>query len=123
MPAIPVRVRLAATALLVVLLIHFSAVQLSPESTYAKKTSIWRNTGTTLGDDRAAVEQLYNGGGAGGGVAGQLSNSTGHGTGAKGKGSARRAKAAFVILARNSDLWSIMESIRFMEDRFNRKYK
>ncbi|ODN76704.1 hypothetical protein L202_05338 [Cryptococcus amylolentus CBS 6039] len=31
----------------------------------------------------------------------------------------RRAKAAFVILARNSDLWQILDSMRQMEDRFN----
>ncbi|TYJ59211.1 hypothetical protein B9479_000200 [Cryptococcus floricola] len=31
----------------------------------------------------------------------------------------RRAKAAFVILSRNSDLWQILDSMRQMEDRFN----
>ncbi|WVQ74575.1 hypothetical protein IAR50_004176 [Cryptococcus sp. DSM 104548] len=31
----------------------------------------------------------------------------------------RRAKAAFVILSRNSDLWDILDSMRQMEDRFN----
>ncbi|KAL7424052.1 hypothetical protein Q5752_001637 [Cryptotrichosporon argae] len=31
----------------------------------------------------------------------------------------RKANAAFVVLARNSDLWPIIESMRQMEDRFN----
>lgn len=31
----------------------------------------------------------------------------------------RRANAAFVVLARNSDLWQFLESMRQMEDRFN----
>jgi len=31
----------------------------------------------------------------------------------------RRAKAAFVVLARNSDLWDLTYSIKQMEDRFN----
>ena len=34
----------------------------------------------------------------------------------------RKASAAFVILARNSDLKSIVESIKHVEDRFNRKF-
>lgn len=34
----------------------------------------------------------------------------------------RRANAAFVILARNSDVWEIVASIRGMEDRFNARY-
>lgn len=34
----------------------------------------------------------------------------------------RKANAAFVILARNSDLKSIIESIKHVEDRFNRKF-
>jgi len=33
-----------------------------------------------------------------------------------------RANATFVTLARNSDIWDIAESIRHIEDRFNRKY-
>lgn len=37
-------------------------------------------------------------------------------------GSYERANATFVTLARNSDLWSIVESIRHVEDRFNNKY-
>ncbi|SCV03350.1 LAMI_0H07448g1_1 [Lachancea mirantina] len=32
-------------------------------------------------------------------------------------------KACFVSLVRNSDLWSIVESIRHVEDRFNNKFK
>ena len=35
----------------------------------------------------------------------------------------RRANAAFVVLARNGDLAGILESIKQMEDRFNKKYK
>ncbi|KAK9897839.1 glycosyltransferase family 15 protein [Cystobasidium minutum MCA 4210] len=66
----------------------------------------------TLGDERKAVEGLYHDGSGN-----PLSNTT-----SDGQGPQRRAKAAFVVLARNSDLWSIMESIRFMEDRFNRKF-
>lgn len=31
----------------------------------------------------------------------------------------RKAKAVFVVLARNSDLWEIAPSIKQMEDRFN----
>lgn len=33
-----------------------------------------------------------------------------------------RMNATFVTLARNSDLWDIVESIRMVEDRFNRNY-
>ncbi|ODV61490.1 glycosyltransferase family 15 protein [Ascoidea rubescens DSM 1968] len=33
-----------------------------------------------------------------------------------------RIKATFVTLARNSDLWSLAESIRAVEDRFNNKF-
>ena len=35
----------------------------------------------------------------------------------------RKANAAFVILARNSDLSGILESIKQMEDRFNKKFQ
>jgi hypothetical protein len=31
----------------------------------------------------------------------------------------RKAKAVFVVLARNSDLWALLESMKQMEDRFN----
>lgn len=34
-----------------------------------------------------------------------------------------RANATFVSLARNEDLWELIESIRAVEDRFNRKFK
>ena len=37
-------------------------------------------------------------------------------------GSATKANATFVILVRNSELWSIVRSIRSVEDRFNRKF-
>jgi alpha 1,2-mannosyltransferase len=37
--------------------------------------------------------------------------------------STRKANAAFVVLARNSDLPGIMESIKQMEDRFNKKFQ
>ncbi|KAK9235302.1 nucleotide-diphospho-sugar transferase [Lipomyces kononenkoae] len=33
-----------------------------------------------------------------------------------------RANATFVTLARNVDIWSLVKSIRHVEDRFNRKY-
>ncbi|SCU88134.1 LAFA_0E10924g1_1 [Lachancea sp. 'fantastica'] len=33
-----------------------------------------------------------------------------------------REKAAFVTLARNSDLWDLVSSIRHVEDRFNRRF-
>ncbi|KAL8732955.1 MAG: hypothetical protein Q9181_003761 [Wetmoreana brouardii] len=36
--------------------------------------------------------------------------------------SGERANATFVTLARNSDLWEIVKSIRQVEDRFNRNY-
>lgn len=36
--------------------------------------------------------------------------------------SSDRANATFVTLARNSDLWEIVKSIRQVEDRFNRNY-
>lgn len=119
MPAIPARWRLVAAGVVVMLLVHFSAVQLSPESVYAQKTSVWRYMGSngTLGDERKAVEGLYHNGAL---VDGSSSNSSSTNSEPAAQ---RRAKATFVILARNSDLWSIMESIRFMEDRFNRKYK
>jgi len=35
----------------------------------------------------------------------------------------RKAKAAFAVLARNSDLYPMLESIKQMEDRFNRKFQ
>ncbi|KZT59009.1 glycosyltransferase family 15 protein [Calocera cornea HHB12733] len=35
----------------------------------------------------------------------------------------RKANAAFAILARNSDLYPLLESIKMMEDRFNRKFQ
>ena len=110
MPAIPVRVRLAGIALLAILLVHLSAVHIVPESTYAQKTALskWTSSGG-FRDDRATVEQIYRDGED----KAALTNAT----------HAPRANAAFVILARNTDLWSIMESIRSMEDRFNRKYK
>lgn len=118
MLAIPARWRLVAAGVLVMLLVHFSAVQLSPESVYAQRTSVWRYMGSngTLGDERKAVEGLYSDGALVQGTGNSSSTSSG-------SAKQRRAKATFVILARNSDLWSIMESIRFMEDRFNRKYK
>jgi hypothetical protein len=31
----------------------------------------------------------------------------------------RKAKAVFVVLARNSDLWALTDSMKQMEDRFN----
>lgn len=34
----------------------------------------------------------------------------------------RRANATFVLLARNSDLEGVVESIRGMEDRFNKNF-
>jgi alpha 1,2-mannosyltransferase len=37
-------------------------------------------------------------------------------------GEYQRANATFVTLARNQDLWSLSESIRHVEDRFNHKY-
>lgn len=39
------------------------------------------------------------------------------------KPSEHRANATFVLLARNSDLEGVVDSIRQMEDRFNHKYK
>ena len=35
----------------------------------------------------------------------------------------RRANATFVLLARNSDLEGVVDTIRQMEDRFNKKYQ
>lgn len=35
----------------------------------------------------------------------------------------RKANAAFVILARNGDLPGILESIKQMEDRFNKQFQ
>lgn len=34
----------------------------------------------------------------------------------------RRANATFIILARNSELKGVVESIQSIEDRFNRRY-
>lgn len=39
-----------------------------------------------------------------------------------GTNATRKANAAFVILAKNSDVWGVLESMRGIEDRFNRKY-
>lgn len=113
MPSIPLRVRLAGVALLAVLLIHLSAVNIVPESTYAQKTAIsrWSPTLSSSGssDYKKSASHIYENGAI---HTGELANAT----------NSKRANAAFVILARNSDLWGIMESIRSMEDRFNRKY-
>ncbi|CAD6582886.1 MAG: alpha 1,2-mannosyltransferase 2.4.1 [Cyphobasidiales sp. Tagirdzhanova-0007] len=108
MPAIPLRARLAGIVVVGVLLVHLSLVKLSPDSTYAKKTSFASLRGSAGGDDKKEVQEMYEA--PDGPSAAQSGTNT------------TRAKAAFVVLARNSDLWSIMESIRFMEDRFNRKY-
>jgi alpha 1,2-mannosyltransferase len=35
----------------------------------------------------------------------------------------RRARAAFVILARNSDVAGVRSSMQMLEDRFNKRYK
>ncbi|KAI4232674.1 MAG: hypothetical protein L6R40_007346 [Gallowayella cf. fulva] len=43
-------------------------------------------------------------------------------THAVGETSGERMNATFVTLARNSDLWEIVKSIRQVEDRFNRKF-
>jgi len=58
------------------------------------------------------------------GITSTWSSKTGYGTPYSGSAtnSTRRANAAFVVLARNSDLPGIMESIKQMEDRFNKKY-
>lgn len=109
MPSIPLRARLAGIALLVILLVHLSAVKLDPDSTYAQKTSLSRLYSS---DDTALTRHIYDHK-PGLHVHEDMKNST----------NSKRANAAFVILARNSDLWPIMESLRFMEDRFNHKYK
>lgn len=36
---------------------------------------------------------------------------------------ARKANAAFVILARNGDLSGVLSSMKQMEDRFNRRFQ
>lgn len=113
MPAIPARVRLAGIGLLVVLLVHLTLVKLSPDSSYAQSTSFSKLRYGSAGNgypkgNAADLERLYGGNG-------KTNTST--------TSKQERASAAFVILARNSDLWSILESIRFMEDRFNHKYK
>ena len=43
-------------------------------------------------------------------------------SGTAGKADYERMNATFVTLARNSDLWEIVKSIREVEDRFNRNY-
>jgi hypothetical protein len=93
--SIPLAVRLVGAAALVVAFVHFSAVKLSPDSTYAHRTSL-HHLGESYDVDNIPT-----------------SNSTVQ----------ARAKAAFVILVRDSELWGIMESIRSMEDRFNHKFK
>lgn len=45
-----------------------------------------------------------------------------HGTSNSSIATAGKMNATFVTLARNSDLWDIAESIRQVEDRFNRNY-
>lgn len=109
MPNITLRARLAGIALLVILLVHLSAVKLDPDSRYAQKTSLSRLYSS---DDTSLTHRIYEH------KPGQLVNDE-----MKNSTNSKRAKAAFVILARNSDLWPIMESIRAMEDRFNHKYK
>lgn len=47
-----------------------------------------------------------------------LSNSTPHAT----LGTVERANATFVILCRNSDLDGVIQSVRSVEDRFNREH-
>jgi alpha 1,2-mannosyltransferase len=107
MPAIPIRARLAGVAVGAIIVVHLMLVNLSPSSSYAQKTSIRQWTsGSSSGNDQKAVQDIYD----------SLKDS------APAKNTTR-ANAAFVILARNSDLWGIMASIRQMEDRFNRKYK
>lgn len=107
---VPLRARIAGAVVVVILVLHMSLVKVAPASGYAQKThySLWG--GPNLPTDRHRVEDMYEKTAVNDFAAQAGRNTT-------------RANAAFVILARNSDLWSIMESIRFMEDRFNRKYK
>ena len=113
MPQIPLRIRIAAAGILAVIFIHLSLVKVAPKSNYAQKThySLWG--GPNMETDRHRVEAIY-----------ENKAPVDHEFDITAPGMNKtRANAAFVILARNSDLWAIMESIRFMEDRFNRKYK
>ncbi|GAA5949998.1 hypothetical protein JCM21900_001359 [Sporobolomyces salmonicolor] len=48
---------------------------------------------------------------------------SGNGTEAGGLPQQEKVKAAFVVLARNSDLWELLDSMRGMEDRFNNRYQ
>lgn len=72
----------------------------------------------SAGSDAGAV--AGSGSGAGTGVG---TGSTGSGSNALGAvGEYQRANATFITLARNEDLWSLIPSIRHVEDRFNNKY-
>ncbi|BGP43134.1 hypothetical protein JCM10449v2_007158 [Rhodotorula kratochvilovae] len=107
---------LAAGIVSVVVLIHLAA--LSRSDTYARHASVDAlRSRLGLGSDGMPLQQSA-----------ALAKATGgRGTGAQewtdgGAVNSTRANAAFVILARNSDVWEILESIRGIEDRFNRKY-
>lgn len=116
MPAFPARLRIVAGGIFMIVFVHLSAVNLSPQSDYAKHMSIWQYAGSngTLIDEREATGTLDPHVAL---VEGQGNSSSSF------YGQERRANAVFVILVRNSELWQIMESLRAMEDRFNRKYK
>lgn len=119
-PAIPLRARLAGLGLLAVLIIHLSAVKVAPESTYAQKTQLWRPSSSSSSSfGGGIVEEQYGNKYHHDGSSGTASHHNANSSSPE----STRANAAFVILARNSDLWPIMESIRSLEDRFNRKFK
>ncbi|GAA6053243.1 hypothetical protein JCM3770_002674 [Rhodotorula araucariae] len=103
---------LAAGIVSLVVLIHLAAV--SRSDTYARHASVEAlKSRLGLGSDGMPLQESATAGGRGAGTSNSLDGASVNST---------RANAAFVILARNSDVWEILESVRGIEDRFNRKY-
>lgn len=75
----------------------------------------------SLGDLKARLSAVGPTWNAGGGRSGGAQESQ-WAAANDGVNTSRRANAAFVILARNNEVWGVMDSMRSMEDRFNRKF-
>ncbi|KAJ8291864.1 Glycolipid 2-alpha-mannosyltransferase 2 [Rhodotorula toruloides] len=107
-------------ALSLVLLIHL--VTLHTSDTYARHASI-ESLRSKLGLSSDGMPVVWRGGQAsrvGGGAAKTGGVQEWEGDGAS--TNATRANAAFVLLARNSDVWDVLTSVRAIEDRFNRRH-
>ncbi|BGP03155.1 hypothetical protein JCM10021v2_006882 [Rhodotorula toruloides] len=107
-------------ALSLILLIHL--VTLHTSDTYARHASI-ESLRSKLGLSSDGMPVVWRGGEAsriGGGAAKTGGVQEWEGDGASANGT--RANAAFVLLARNSDVWDVLTSVRAIEDRFNRRH-